>query len=75
MLLSLIVRFVTVFVSEVAFNYVTLRLNSWVQGKWKPFHTFALAGQIKFMDGLLEKGYDIEQVDKVWLFPHGRSSA
>lgn len=32
--------------------------------KWKPFHSFALAGQIKFMDGLLEKGYDIELVDK-----------
>ncbi|XP_047952692.1 ankyrin repeat domain-containing protein EMB506, chloroplastic [Salvia hispanica] len=32
--------------------------------KWKPFHTFALAGQIKFMDGLLENGYDIELVDK-----------
>ncbi|KAK6153055.1 hypothetical protein DH2020_012694 [Rehmannia glutinosa] len=32
--------------------------------KWKPLHTFALAGQIKFMDGLLEKGYNIEMVDK-----------
>ncbi|KAG8366861.1 hypothetical protein BUALT_Bualt16G0012000 [Buddleja alternifolia] len=32
--------------------------------KWKPLHTFALAGQIKFMDGLLEKGYNIDLVDK-----------
>ncbi|KAL3640134.1 hypothetical protein CASFOL_015102 [Castilleja foliolosa] len=32
--------------------------------KWKLMHTFALAGQIKSMDGLLEKGYNIEQVDK-----------
>ena len=40
-----------------------------VQEKWKPFHTFALAGQIKFMDGLLENGYDIELVDKVHVFP------
>ncbi|KAH6781539.1 Ankyrin repeat family protein [Perilla frutescens var. frutescens] len=35
------------------------------QEKWKPLHTFALAGQIKFMDELLEKGYNIEQVDKM----------
>ncbi|KAL6507328.1 hypothetical protein OROGR_023523 [Orobanche gracilis] len=32
--------------------------------KWKPLHTFALAGQIKYMDGLLEKGYNIDLVDK-----------
>ncbi|GFP99709.1 ankyrin repeat domain-containing protein emb506 chloroplastic [Phtheirospermum japonicum] len=32
--------------------------------KWKLMHTFALAGQIKSMDGLLEKGYNIELVDK-----------
>ncbi|KAK4409911.1 Ankyrin repeat domain-containing protein, chloroplastic [Sesamum angolense] len=32
--------------------------------KWKPLHTFALAGQIKFMDGLLEQGYDINLVHK-----------
>ncbi|XP_027160759.1 ankyrin repeat domain-containing protein EMB506, chloroplastic-like [Coffea eugenioides] len=32
--------------------------------KWKPFHTFALAGQIKFMDRLLENGLDVDQVDK-----------
>ncbi|PIN05787.1 hypothetical protein CDL12_21666 [Handroanthus impetiginosus] len=32
--------------------------------KWKPVHTFALAGQIKFMDGLLENGYDIDLLDK-----------
>ncbi|KAL0395681.1 UNVERIFIED_CONTAM: Ankyrin repeat domain-containing protein, chloroplastic [Sesamum calycinum] len=32
--------------------------------KWKPLHTFALAGQIKFMDGLLEQSYDINLVDK-----------
>ncbi|KAL0424301.1 UNVERIFIED_CONTAM: Ankyrin repeat domain-containing protein, chloroplastic [Sesamum radiatum] len=34
------------------------------QAKWKPLHTFALAGQIKFMDGLLEQSYDINLVDK-----------
>ncbi|KAH6821315.1 Ankyrin repeat family protein [Perilla frutescens var. hirtella] len=39
------------------------------QEKWKPLHTFALAGQIKFMDELLEKGYNIEQVDKVQVYP------
>ncbi|KAL7135782.1 hypothetical protein ABFS83_11G121600 [Erythranthe nasuta] len=32
--------------------------------KWKPLHTFALAGQIKFMDAMLDKGYDINLVDK-----------
>ncbi|KAL6497521.1 hypothetical protein OROHE_027150 [Orobanche hederae] len=32
--------------------------------KWKPLHTFALAGHIKYMDGLLEKGYNIDLVDK-----------
>ncbi|KAI3462985.1 hypothetical protein Pfo_019648 [Paulownia fortunei] len=32
--------------------------------KWKPLHTFALAGQIKFMDALLDKGYNINLVDK-----------
>lgn len=32
--------------------------------KWNPLHTFALAGQIKFMDDLLENGYDIDLVDK-----------
>ncbi|KAL3813770.1 hypothetical protein ACJIZ3_015038 [Penstemon smallii] len=31
--------------------------------KWNPLHTFALAGQIKFMDGLLDKGYNIEMVN------------
>lgn len=36
-----------------------------LQAKWNPLHTFALAGQIKFMDGLLENGYDIDLVDKV----------
>ncbi|KAI7751538.1 hypothetical protein M8C21_013397 [Ambrosia artemisiifolia] len=33
-------------------------------GKWKPLHTLALAGQIKFMDNLLGNGCDIDAVDK-----------
>ncbi|OIT30895.1 PREDICTED: ankyrin repeat domain-containing protein EMB506, chloroplastic [Nicotiana attenuata] len=32
--------------------------------KWNPLHTFALAGQIRFMDKLLEEGLDIDVVDK-----------
>ncbi|CAA0828039.1 Ankyrin repeat domain-containing protein EMB506-chloroplastic [Striga hermonthica] len=32
--------------------------------KWKPLHSFALAGHIKYMDSMLEKGYDIDLVDK-----------
>ncbi|KAI3768690.1 hypothetical protein L2E82_19520 [Cichorium intybus] len=32
--------------------------------KWNPLHTLALAGQIKFMDSLLENGFDIDAVDK-----------
>ncbi|KZV45664.1 hypothetical protein F511_02324 [Dorcoceras hygrometricum] len=31
--------------------------------KWKPFHTLALAGQIKSMDGMLENNCDINLVD------------
>lgn len=36
-----------------------------IQEKWNPLHTFALAGQIRFMDRLLEEGLDIDVVDKV----------
>lgn len=36
-----------------------------IQAKWNPLHTFALAGQIRFMDRLLEEGLDIDVVDKV----------
>ncbi|KAJ8537668.1 hypothetical protein K7X08_014208 [Anisodus acutangulus] len=32
--------------------------------KWNPLHTFALAGQIRFIDRLLEEGLDIDVVDK-----------
>ncbi|EPS74350.1 hypothetical protein M569_00406, partial [Genlisea aurea] len=32
--------------------------------KLKLLHSYALSGQIKFMDGLLEKGHDIDEVDK-----------
>ncbi|KAF8010903.1 hypothetical protein BT93_J1516 [Corymbia citriodora subsp. variegata] len=32
--------------------------------KWNPFHTFGLAGQIHFMDKLLENGLDIDAVDE-----------
>ncbi|XP_075481508.1 ankyrin repeat domain-containing protein EMB506, chloroplastic isoform X3 [Primulina tabacum] len=32
-------------------------------GKWKPFHTLALAGQIKFVDGMLENNCDMNLVD------------
>ncbi|XP_073057755.1 ankyrin repeat domain-containing protein EMB506, chloroplastic-like isoform X4 [Primulina eburnea] len=31
--------------------------------KWKPFHTLALAGQIKFVDGMLENNFDMNLVD------------
>lgn len=44
---------------------IYLHFDYMTQAKWKPLHTFALAGQIKFMDGLLEKGYNIDLVDKV----------
>lgn len=35
--------------------------------KWNPLHTFALAGQIHFMDKLLENGLDIDTVDEYGL--------
>ncbi|XP_030531110.1 ankyrin repeat domain-containing protein EMB506, chloroplastic [Rhodamnia argentea] len=35
--------------------------------KWNPLHTFALAGQIPFMDKLLENGLDIDTVDEYGL--------
>ncbi|XP_051134397.1 ankyrin repeat domain-containing protein EMB506, chloroplastic [Andrographis paniculata] len=38
-------------------------------GKWKLLHTYALSGQIKFMDGILERGHDIDLVDKDGLTP------
>lgn len=66
-MLDLIYAFVG---SETSFCYIHLSHLS--QAKWKPLHTYALAGHIKFMDGLLEKGYDIEQVDKVRVFQQNR---
>lgn len=38
-----------------------------MQGKWSLLHTFALSGQIHFMDKLLDNGFDIDTVDKVCL--------
>lgn len=38
------------------------------QSKWSPLHTLSLAGQIPFMDRLLENGLNIDLVDKVTLF-------
>ncbi|XP_030447388.2 ankyrin repeat domain-containing protein EMB506, chloroplastic [Syzygium oleosum] len=35
--------------------------------KWNPLHTLALAGQIPFMDKLLENGLDIDAVDEYGL--------
>ncbi|KAL7607593.1 ankyrin repeat domain-containing protein EMB506, chloroplastic [Lactuca sativa] len=32
--------------------------------KWNPLHTLALSGQIKFMDNLLENGFEIDAADK-----------
>lgn len=32
--------------------------------KWNPLHTFALAGQIRYMDDLIENGVDIDTIDK-----------
>ncbi|XP_073156804.1 ankyrin repeat domain-containing protein EMB506, chloroplastic [Henckelia pumila] len=40
-----------------------LNIEKLSTAKWKPFHTLALAGQIKFMDGMLENNCDINLVD------------
>lgn len=42
----------------------TPELDKISTAKWNPLHTFALAGQIRFMDRLLEEGLDIDVVDK-----------
>ncbi|XP_009623581.1 ankyrin repeat domain-containing protein EMB506, chloroplastic isoform X1 [Nicotiana tomentosiformis] len=42
----------------------TTELDKISTEKWNPLHTFALAGQIRFMDRLLEEGLDIDVVDK-----------
>ncbi|XP_059306021.1 ankyrin repeat domain-containing protein EMB506, chloroplastic [Lycium ferocissimum] len=42
----------------------TPELDKISTAKWNPLHTFALAGQIRFMDRLLEEGIDIDVVDK-----------
>lgn len=42
----------------------TFQLEKISTAKWNPLHTFALAGQIKFMDRLLENGMHVDQVDK-----------
>ncbi|KAL3537901.1 hypothetical protein ACH5RR_001267 [Cinchona calisaya] len=42
----------------------TPRLEKLSTAKWHPLHTFALAGQIKFMDSLLENRLDVDLIDK-----------
>ncbi|KAM7511432.1 hypothetical protein LguiB_010307 [Lonicera macranthoides] len=42
----------------------TPNLDKISTAKWNPLHTLALAGQIRFMDGLLDNGLDIDIVDK-----------
>lgn len=41
----------------------TPKLDKLSTAKWNHLHTFALAGQIKFMDRLLENGFDVDLVD------------
>ncbi|XP_059627886.1 ankyrin repeat domain-containing protein EMB506, chloroplastic isoform X2 [Cornus florida] len=43
---------------------MTPKLGKISTAKWNPLHTLALAGQIHFMDMLLENGLDIDLVDK-----------
>ncbi|XP_006341150.1 ankyrin repeat domain-containing protein EMB506, chloroplastic [Solanum tuberosum] len=49
---------------EILYRNQTLELDKISTEKWNPLHTFALAGQIRFMDRLLEEGLDIDAVDK-----------
>ncbi|KAK2987313.1 hypothetical protein RJ640_006401 [Escallonia rubra] len=42
----------------------TPNLEKLSTAKWNPLHTLALAGQIHFMDRLLEDGLDVDLVDK-----------
>ncbi|XP_044469032.1 ankyrin repeat domain-containing protein EMB506, chloroplastic isoform X2 [Mangifera indica] len=42
----------------------TPNLGKITTGKWSLLHTFALSGQIHFMDKLLDNGFDIDTVDK-----------
>lgn len=49
---------------EILYRSQTPELDKISTAKWNPLHTFALAGQIRFMDKLLEEGLDIDVVDK-----------
>lgn len=49
---------------EILYHNQTPELDKISTEKWNPLHTFALAGQIRFMDRLLEEGLDIDAVDK-----------
>ncbi|PHT71708.1 Ankyrin repeat domain-containing protein, chloroplastic [Capsicum annuum] len=49
---------------EILYRNQTPALDKISTEKWNPLHTFALAGQIRFMDKLLEEGLDIDVVDK-----------
>lgn len=49
---------------EILYSNQTPELDKISTAKWNPLHTFALAGQIRFMDKLLEEGLDIDVVDK-----------
>ncbi|CAN4117238.1 unnamed protein product [Withania somnifera] len=47
----------------------TPELDEISTAKWKSLHTFVLAGQIRFMDRLLDEGLDIDVVDKDGVTP------
>lgn len=49
---------------EILYRNQTPELDKISTAKWNPLHTFALTGQIRFMDRLLEEGLDIDVVDK-----------
>ncbi|KAK4343137.1 hypothetical protein RND71_038953 [Anisodus tanguticus] len=49
---------------EILYRNQTPELDKISTAKWNPLHTFALAGQIRFMDRLLEEGLDIDVVDR-----------
>ncbi|XP_016487186.2 uncharacterized protein LOC107807340 isoform X2 [Nicotiana tabacum] len=54
---------------EILYRNQTPELDKISTEKWNPLHTFALAGQIRFMDRLLEEGLDIDVVDKDGVTP------
>ncbi|CAN4121402.1 unnamed protein product [Withania somnifera] len=49
---------------KILYRSQTSELDKISSAKWHPLHTFALAGQIRFMDKLIEEGLDIDAADK-----------